>query len=124
MVVDTATIDLFWLEGDSKISPFEEIDFLKRFYRSELPISKRTETMVKSMMVMETTDQYKLSGKTGWAIRNGHNNGWFVGFVETFEKVYFFATNIEPSETFNMDMFPMIRREITEKGLKDLGFIQ
>lgn len=124
MVVDTATIDLFWLEGASEISPFQEIDFLKRFYLSELPISKRTETMVKSMMVIETTDQYKLSGKTGWTIRNGHNNGWFVGFVETSEKVYFFATNIEPSEAFNMDMFAIIRREITEKGLKAMGFIQ
>jgi len=32
MIVDSTSIDLFWLEGNSKITQFEQIDFLKRFY--------------------------------------------------------------------------------------------
>ena len=30
--VDSSNIDVFWLEGNSTISQFQQIDFLKRFY--------------------------------------------------------------------------------------------
>jgi beta-lactamase class D len=124
MVFDTASIDLFWLEGESKISQFEQIDFLKRLYYTKLPVSERTFTSMKKMMVLDDNQQYKLSGKTGWAIRNENNYGWFVGYVEKGNAVYFVATNIEPKEAFNMDMFPKIRSEITLAALSKLGFIQ
>ncbi len=121
MDVDTTNIDLFWLEGKSQINQYQQIDFLKRLYTSALPISKRTETIMKRMMVIEEHETYTLSGKTGWSIRNGNNNGWFVGFVALKENTYFFATNIEPNQKFNMDMFPMIRKELTFKALEHLG---
>jgi beta-lactamase class D len=124
MKVDSANIDLFWLEGDSRISQFQQIDFLKRFYKSELPISERTETIMKRMIVIEENDNYRLSGKTGWSIRNGNNNGWFVGYLETRNKTYFFATNVEPEQQFNMDLFPMIRKDLTFKALEHLGIIK
>jgi beta-lactamase class D len=120
MVVDSASIDRFWLEGDSKISQFEQIGFLLRFYNSGLPISKVTESTMKRLMVIEESDTLKLSGKTGWSIRNGNNNGWFVGYAGKGEKVFFFATNINPNVGFNMDLFPLIRKEITLKALETL----
>jgi beta-lactamase class D len=123
MIVDSNTIDLFWLEGKSKISQVQQIDFLRRFYFSQLLISKRTEQIMKKLMVTDSTDSYTISGKTGWAIRNGNNNGWFVGYIEIATNVYFFAINISPTQTFNMDMFPMIRKEITLKALKKLRII-
>jgi beta-lactamase class D len=124
MKVDSSHIDLFWLEGDSRISQFQQIDFLKRFYQSELPISERTEAIMKRMLVIEENDNYRLSGKTGWSIRNGNNNGWFVGYLETRNKTYFFATNVEPEQQFNMDMFPMIRKELTFKAFEQMGIIK
>ncbi len=120
MIVDSSNIDLFWLEGDSKITPSQQIDFLYRFYHSKLPISQRTEEIMKRLMVVEETDNRKISGKTGWSIRNGNNNGWFVGYVETKEKVFFFAANVEPQEAFNMELFPMIRKKIVFKALEVL----
>lgn len=123
MKVDSTNIDLFWLEGESQINQYQQIEFLKRFYNSELPISKRTETIMKRMIVIEEDETYKLSGKTGWSIRDGNNNGWFVGFVEIKENTYFFATNVEPNQNFNMDLFPMIRKELTFKALKQLNII-
>jgi beta-lactamase class D len=124
MKVDSTNIDLFWLEGESQINQYQQIEFLKGFYNSELPISQRTETIMKRMIVIEEDETYKLSGKTGWSIRDGNNNGWFVGFVEIKENTYFFATNIEPNQRFNMDMFPMIRKELTFKALKQLNIIK
>lgn len=120
MVVDAAGIDVFWLEGESKISQFEQIDFLYRFYNSELPISSRTQQIMKQLMVIEENDTFRLSGKTGWSVRNGNNNGWFVGYIEKGEKLLFFATNINPKVEFNMDLFPVIRKKISLKALKML----
>ena len=120
---DSSQIDRFWLEGESKITPFQQIDFLQRFYNAELPIKERTYSIMKKLMVMEENEQFKISGKTGWAIRNGNNRGWFVGYVETNDQVYFFASNIIPKEQFNMNFFPEIRKEITYKALRSLNII-
>ena len=123
MKVDTTNIDAFWLAGDSRISQFEQIDFLKRFYESELPISERTKTITKRLMVIKQYENYTLSGKTGWAIRDGENNGWFVGYLEKGNQVYYFATNIVPTSLFDMKYFPMIRKKITLEALKKLKII-
>jgi beta-lactamase class D len=123
MLADSSNLDVFWLEGDSKITMREQVDFLHRFYNSDLGLSNRTQKLMKELMVIDDNLSYRLSGKTGWSIRNGHNVGWFVGYVETNGNVYFFATNIEPDEEFNMDMFPVIRKEITLKTLQQLEII-
>lgn len=124
MDVDSSNIDLFWLSGDSKISQFQQVDFLKRLYLSNLPIKPRTESIIREMMVIEENEHYKISGKTGWSIRNGHNNGWFVGYIETGKKTWFFATNVDPEADFSMDMFPVIRKKVTYEALKVLSIMK
>ena len=123
MKIDAASIDMFWLQGDSKINQFQQIDFLKRLYQSELSISKRSEMIVKRILLIEENDTYKISGKTGWSINDEINNGWFIGYIESKGKLYFFATNIEPNENFDMEMFPMIRKHISHKAFKQLNII-
>jgi beta-lactamase class D len=123
MKVDSTNIDLFWLEGDSRISMNQQLDFMQRFYSGELPVSERTREILKRMMVIEDNGKYIFSGKTGWSIRNGNNNGWFVGYLETKGPVYFIVTNIEPREAFNMDLFPKIRTQISLEAFKKLKII-
>lgn len=123
MVFDTLTIDNFWLEGKSKISQMQQIDFLKRLYFSELPISKRTENIMKDIMRIENSGNYVLSGKSGWGMRNEINNGWLVGYLETNNSVYFFATNVEKEET-NADEFTTIRLNSTKEAFKKLNLIK
>lgn len=120
MVFDTLTIDNFWLEGKSRISQFQQIDFLKRLYQSELPISKRTELIMKNIMEVEKTNDYVLRGKTGLSNTNEIKNGWFVGYLENKNGVYFFATNIEPTKETNQDDFIAIRLNATKAALKNL----
>jgi beta-lactamase class D OXA-209 len=122
MVFDTLTIDNFWLEGKSKISQMQQIDFLERLYFSKLPISKRTESIIKNIMQIEKNENYILSGKSGWGMRNDINNGWLVGYLEVNKSVYFFATNVEKAET-NMDEFPIIRMNATKKAFKKIKLI-
>ncbi len=123
MKVDSSNIDIFWLEGESKISQMEQVDFLERFYFKKLPISDSTHQLMKNILIEEEGQGYVLSAKTGWAIRNDNNIGWYVGYIEKSGEVYFFAVNIEPRQSFNMDMFPMIRKQITLKSLDKLGII-
>jgi beta-lactamase class D len=123
MVVDSANIDVFWLEGESRISMNQQLDFLVRFYNQELPISERTSGIIKKMMLLDSNSSYQFCGKTGWAVRNGNNNGWFVGYLETKNKVYFIVTNIEPEEEFNMDLFPKIRAQISLEAFRKLKII-
>lgn len=123
MVVDSSSIDLFWLQGPSRISQFEQIDFIQRLYQQELPISQRTMDLMKKIMFIEEKPGYRIYGKTGWSIRDGFNNGWFVGYVEKGEQVYYFATNVSPGEGFDMDQFAPIRTLVTKEALRELDII-
>lgn len=124
MQITAGNIDIFWLEGESRITPFQQIDFLRRYYFKELPISERTWAVMKDLLVIESQDDWTLSGKTGWAIREGNNTGWFVGYLEKGPQVWFIATCIQPSEEFNMEMFNIIRRQISMEAFRVMGIIK
>jgi beta-lactamase class D len=114
-------IDRFWLEGDLRISPEEQLDLVQRLYRGELPFSPRSQAIVRRVMRMEEGDGYVLSGKTGWARSEGVHYGWLVGWVEREGNTYFFVTQIESAE----QGFPMrgAQQEITRGALRELGVL-
>jgi beta-lactamase class D len=124
MVVDSTNIDMFWLEGDSKITSFEQIGFLKRFYDQELPISLNTFTSMKNMLLKEENDDYNLSGKSGWSYTNGIDNCWFIGYIEKENEVYFFATNLEPPVDVDFNTYPKVREDITIEAFRKLKIIK
>ncbi|BAY20283.1 peptidoglycan glycosyltransferase [Calothrix sp. NIES-2100] len=114
-----ADIDRFWLQGPLKITPKEQINFLQRLYQGDLPFSKRTMELVKDIMVREQTPDYTLRGKTGWLTSSKPEIGWFVGYLEQNNNVYFFATNINLQKPEDAPA----RIEITRLSLKDLGLM-
>lgn len=116
--VDSTNIDNFWLQGKSEITAFQQIDFLQRFYQSELPIRQSTKDIMDRVMLIKESEDYKLFGKTGWSIQGEQNNGWFVGYVETKDKVQYFAVNVEPKQSFDMDKFPAVRKEVAFQALQ------
>lgn len=123
MDVSAENLDLFWLQGRSRISPMEQIGFLKRLYQGELPLAGETLRTFREMMVLEENGDYRLSGKTGWSVDQGVDNGWFVGYLEKGSEVYFFASNLAPrSETSDAD-FLQARKGVTMEALQVLGFL-
>jgi beta-lactamase class D len=90
--------DLFWLEGDLRISALDQVTFLKRLYRREFPVKLTSYETLQRIMVVEQTPTYTLRAKTGWA---GLGNpsapqlGWYVGYLEAKGIVWFFALNME-----------------------------
>jgi beta-lactamase class D len=87
----SGALDHFWLDGALRITPRQQIDLLVRLHRNDLPFSRRTINIVKDIFVNEKTENYTLRAKTGWA----QQVGWWVGYVERDNKVYFYALNID-----------------------------
>ena len=110
-------IDTFWLNGDLRITPQEQIQFLQRLYSNDLPFSEGTIATVKDIMVVEQTPDYTIRAKTGWAIVA--EVGWYVGYVEQNENVYFFATNIGIQDESDLGA----RKEVTRRCLTTLGLL-
>ncbi len=117
-------IDNFWLCGSLEISAEEQVEFLKKLYNNQLAgFSKRTQEIVKDIILYESTDNYKLYGKTGsgdcW---NDKVIGWYVGFLETESNAYIFAMNIFVND-FD-DLENNMRIEMTKNILKGLNIIK
>lgn len=89
----------FWAESSLKISPIEQVQLLKRLYASEFDFDTENVEAVKNALLLSSTTNGSLYGKTGTGNMNGKNiNGWFIGYVEASNNTYFFATNIGASE--------------------------
>ncbi|RPI14166.1 MAG: class D beta-lactamase [Ignavibacteriae bacterium] len=114
-------IDRFWLDGGLRISQQEQIEFLKKLFSNRLPFSQRSMDIVKNVMLQDDTPGYKLYAKTGWALRTGTDIGWWVGWVETKNNIYFFATNIESDNP--TENFPAARKIITKNIFRELHIL-
>ncbi len=123
MDVRPGNIDLFWLEGTSRITPRQQVEFIRRLFDEKLPLRKSVMQAMKAIMVNEITPGYTLSGKTGWAIRNGNNFGWFVGYLETKGKVYFVATLVVPKDQKQVEDFASARKLIAMEVFRQFGLI-
>lgn len=115
----------FWQQSALKISPREQVEILKRIYAYQVPISKTNIDIVKKVLVLSNENGTALSGKTGSGLKNGkflpqgkddeYVNGWFIGYVERNNNVYFFATNIEADKKATGS----VAKDITLRILKD-----
>jgi beta-lactamase class D len=116
-------IDRFWLTGGLRISPQEQVDFLRRFYFGKLGVSAQSTEIVKSLLLLEQTPAYRLSGKTGWAgfgESPATQIGWLIGYLERGAKVYFFAINIDIRNNDDAKA----RFSIAKAVLRGLGLIE
>jgi beta-lactamase class D len=79
----------FWLGNSLKITPRQQLDFLVRVYKKQLPFSKEVYDAMDDIMVdSSVSDQYRtFRAKTGWAVVDSRwsqdmlDSGWWVGYV-------------------------------------------
>jgi beta-lactamase class D len=81
----------YWIDGKLAVSAHEQIDFLERLYKNQLPFKVEHQLLVKDIMVTEAKSKWILRAKTGW--QGPH--GWWVGWVEWPTGPVFFALNID-----------------------------
>jgi len=116
-------INEFWLSGGLRITPEQQIHFLKQLHDEKLPFSKRSMDIVKKIMIVKDTLGYIVRAKTGWSEQDGKQIGWYVGYLETKENVYYFSNCLQTNDANNTD-FLKARIDIVYKILKDLELIK
>ena len=86
----------YWMESSLKISPVEQVELLMKLYHNSFDFAPENINAVKDSIRLSSSKSGTFYGKTGTGRVDGQNvNGWFVGFIETSDNTYFFATNIE-----------------------------
>lgn len=107
-------VSRFWLDGDLRITALQQIAFLKKLYKNDLPFKSENIQLVKEFMMVEQTDDHTIRGKTGWAVRGDGEHTWWVGYVEKGKQVWLFATNIELTDNNQAQYHKEITREAFE----------
>lgn len=105
----------FWLDGELRTSVNDQISFLRKVYAERLPVKKAHIKTLKSIMLSEEHNSYKVWSKTGWSGKDG----WFVGYLVVNKQVWYFANHIEINQ--NSDL--KFRKSLTMEALKVLGII-
>ena len=110
--------DLYWTDFSLKISPIEQVELLKKFYHNDFGFSDNNINAVKDAILIASTPDGTLSGKTGTGRVDGQDtNGWFVGYIEKSGHVYYFSTNIQSTSNATGN----IATEISLSILSDMG---
>ncbi len=110
-------VDRFWLEGPLRISALEQVRFLCRLARGQLPFPERAQTAVREIVRLEQGDGWTLYGKTGWAMDVQPQTGWWVGWVEKGARPYCFALNMDMKNAEDAAR----RMELGRASLRALG---
>jgi beta-lactamase class D len=115
-------IDKFWLSGDLRISPLQQLEFLKGLWSEELKLSKKTTRTMKKVFVVEKKGESTLYAKTGWGFTDGNDIGWYMGVVEN-EKSTFLFVHALVSKDSRLPYFGESRKAIARKILAENGVL-
>src|SRR5215475_2842820 len=69
-------IDQFWLTGDMRIDPMQQVDFLDRLRRGVLPVSKRSQDLVRDILPVAKVGDVVIRSKSGLLGRDQGSLGW------------------------------------------------
>jgi beta-lactamase class D len=114
-------IDQFWLTGELRIDPIQQIDFLDRLRRTALPISKRSQDLVRDILPVTRVGDATIRAKTGLlgAELGKPSLGWVVGWVEKGVAQTVFALNVDVREPHHV----AARMTLTQQCLADIEAI-
>jgi beta-lactamase class D len=114
-------IDQFWLTGDLRIDPVQQVDFVDRLRRGVLPISKRSQELVRDILPVTKSGDSIIRAKTGLVgAETGHPSlGWLVGWAEKGSAHTVFALNLDVREPHHI----ADRMTLAQQCLGDIGAI-
>lgn len=77
-------IDQFWLTGNLRIDPIQQIDFVDRLRRGTLPVAKRSQDLVRDILPITKVGDAVIRAKSGLlgAEIGKPTLGWLVGWAE------------------------------------------
>ena len=114
-------IDQFWLTGDLRIDPMQQVDFVDRLRRGVLPVSKRSQDLTRDILPVTKVGDSVIRLKSGLlgAELGKPSLGWMVGWAEKGSAQTVFALNMDcPEPRLVADRMPL-----TQACLRDIGAI-
>ena len=120
-------IEHFWLNGGLRISPLQQVDFLARLVRGDLPVSKRAQDLTRDIVPVTQQGDTAIHNKTGLigvdeaTARQGitASVGWIVGWASRGDSTTLFALNMDIRKPENV----AARMTVAQQCLGDIGAI-
>jgi beta-lactamase class D len=112
-------IDQFWLTGNLRIDPVQQVDFVDRLRRGVLPIGQRSQDLVRDILPVTKVGESVIRAKSGLlgAERGEPSLGWMVGWAEKGDARTVFALNMDCTE----QRLVAERMPLTQACLRDIG---
>jgi beta-lactamase class D len=104
-----------------RIDPIQQIDFVDRLRRGVLPVSKRSQDLVRDILPVTKAGDATIRAKSGLlgAELGKPSLGWLVGWVENGGAQTVFALNLDVREPRHV----ADRMKLAELCLTDIGAI-
>ena len=114
-------IDQFWLTGSLRIDPVQQVDFVDRLRRGALPVSPRSQELVRDILPVTKVGDAVIRAKSGLlgAERGQPSLGWMVGWAEKGDARTVFALNMDCNEPRHI----ADRMKLAQQCLGDIGAI-
>jgi beta-lactamase class D len=111
-------IDQFWLTGNLRIDPIEQVDFVDRLRRGVLPVSRRSQDIVRDIIPVTKVGDATIHAKSGLlgAETGKPSLGWMVGWAEKGNQQTVFAMNMDVSDPSQIPA----RMTVTQQCLTDI----
>jgi beta-lactamase class D len=115
--------DSAWIGGSLAISAREQITFLRKLVREELPVSVRAQQAAKAIIPRYRTDAgWTVSGKTGstwtysraWVADKNEPIGWFVGWATQGDRDLVFARVSVAQRAYGVPMGLLVRKQFLD----------
>jgi beta-lactamase class D len=111
-------IDQFWLTGHLRIDPIQQVDFVDRLRRGVLPVSKRSQDLVRDILPVTKVGDATIHAKSGLlgAEIGKPSLGWMVGWAEKGSQQTVFAMNMDVRDPSQIPA----RMTVTQQCLVDI----
>ena len=101
------SLERSWISSSLKISPLEQLGFLRRLVNHQLPVSRAAiDETARLTRLADLPGGWQLHGKTGAAFPRkpdgsfdeAHGYGWFVGWASKGERTFVFARLVQDEQ--------------------------
>lgn len=93
-------LTLSWIGSSLKISPVEQVKFMRKMVNRQLGVSQHAYQMTARLLAYGQIGQWDVSGKTG----TGSGHGWYVGWASKGDRTLVFAHLLRSEASDPRDM--------------------
>ena len=119
-LAEPGTMNPAWISSSLKISPKEQVNFIKKMVSRKIPLPSYVIEMTRVLLFKgELSEGWRLYGKTGLGtiVEQGDNNlevRWFVGWIENDYSFFPFAYQMREKEIDVTKTVPRVKQLLEE----------